>query len=147
LLGKTYKPRQSLPQSMSILYLYAGEDVGALQNVIVDRNPNTPAGTHAIRMFKGGYFPYMLPAGPVRILTTAGDEPACVSLQAQPGLHYWVRISGADTDPRIEVVDRDTGEHEISDHREIGTEARSEANGAYDVPCPQASSPGARITR
>lgn len=145
LLGKPYRARKTLPGSMAMIYIYSGE-IDALQNVLIDREPRTPAATHSLTMIKNGYFPYLMPAGPVRILTTAGKEPYCISMETLPGFHYWVRVSGKNADvQRVEVVTPDVGEREISGHREMGTGARDEAKGVFDVPCPENAASGTRI--
>ena len=144
-LGERYEPRKTLPGSMAIIYLYSG-DIDTLQKVYVDREPQNPAATHSITMIKDGYFPYMAPAGPVRILTTAGKEPFCISMETLPGFQYWVRVAGKKADTqRIEAVPADVGQSEISAHREIGIGARKDATGVYDIPCPENAAAGKRL--
>jgi hypothetical protein len=146
-LGETYHPRRTLPGSMTVIYVYSG-DIDARQEVVIDREPHTPAATHSVRMIKDGYFQYLMPAGPVRILTPAGDEPFCISLDALPGFQYWVRISGPNAkEQRVEVVVPETGQKEISAHREISTARFRDARGAYEVDCPENAASGTRVVR
>lgn len=144
LLGKPYEPIKSVPPGMAVVYVYAG-DVDSLQTVLIDKDAETADATHSISMLKESYYPYLLGAGMVRVLTVDGEEPECVRFEAIPGLQYWVRIAkeGAET-RRIEVVSKDVGLAEIAGHRRISEEAKERAEGSYPVPCPENAAEGSR---
>ena len=136
MLGKSYTRFDPVPGGMGVIYIYAG-DILSLQHVHVDRDPTTDGITHTISMVKNGYYPYLTPAGLVRVLSGPADSASCVLLEVQPNSQHWVRVSkGA---PRVIALAQQAAEKEIAGHREISRESQGPGTGTYPAEdCPLA---------
>lgn len=134
MLGKTYTRFETVPGGMGVIYIYAG-DVMELQNVHIDHDPQTDGATRTVSMVSGGYYPYLVAPGLVRVLSGPEDGASCVMISVTANSQHWVRVTRQA--PRVTALAADIAEPEISGLREISRENLTNASGRYPADeCP-----------
>ena len=93
LTGPVYQPMK-VPYSMTVVYLYAAEDLASPISVHVDGDSKTAAADHSALLQPGGYAPITLASGSIRVFVGDEESGSCVEILAPPDSSHFVRIGG-----------------------------------------------------
>jgi hypothetical protein len=130
-LGDLYQPMK-VPYEMTVIYVYAGDNLSTPTSVYVDRDGKTEAGDHHILLQPGGYHPVTVPSGHIRVFRgTSGDDGACIGVLAAPNSSHYVRV-GSDED-LLELKPATSAARQISQTRRVNSELATASIEGYPL--------------
>lgn len=136
LLGERYRPLDSIPQGMGVIYIY-DKGAGVGERVFISPEANAPSAKHYLLLATDGYYPYLVSAGEVRIFADQEGNPfGCVTLEVAPRSSYWVSVSEKGDALVVSYEEPEAARRELGAHRRLKRSALSKAAGvASPEPC------------
>lgn len=133
LKGATFE-KSKVPMGMSMIYVYANDELGTGQAAYVDKTPETPDADDKIILLENTYYPYLVPAGPVRVFTDAASgQPRCVAFLAQEKASYYVRVRQRGDENRVELLDAEMASPEIGKTNKLNKEAVGDSDATFPL--------------